>query len=498
LRPGFSKTGLPPLIPQLSGIDADGRLVLNGSDLAKAPAMLFDGSGKPITFSGNAVFHPCGAVQLGEEQEPFRIEAVYGTEGQLIGFIQIFGEAEVDEAHTGIYLRTANGDIALDANGEPIRGVTDATQIFDDRGYSVKVSTYVASGIQLKVIDEEGNVATKLYDEHGNEVRIVSFVQKIREDGTTDTVFLDANGNPVDITKLFDSSGRALGQDRFVVESAAEYYFQDDAGNRIAKMTDRFGNEISVSGMIQVRHVFDEHGRPVMQTVFSDANGLPVYLQGFSPPKVFDAEGRAIPQTIVSTAPGVHFAFGSLADRPIGGQYYDSKGKLIDLSYRSRVSLFQFCEFDGKLAQRKVVFDAKGREVGFMTLTFDRTPDGTQRPRIMFSAYPKDHRENEIQVRRNRLGTTMTPRFSGQLQPIPQICHHDEEPGNGIYDLNQMKVIARQTARKARPVGVGIKPLGDIGLAVKVVKPAATLQFAKTLKPRSPNGWGTPNIGDDL
>jgi hypothetical protein len=156
--------------------------------------------------------------------------------------------------------------------------------------------------------------------------------------------------------------------------------------------------------------------------------------------------------------------------------YFDENGRPMIL--HSRVSLFQFCDHDGKLVQRKVVFDASGRAVGFVLLQMDR-----DRPRAVFCGMPigargtADRDPRKSREKSRRIPEEQIAGFSDEMRGeirrleriVPLWPPFAGGPENGIYDLAQMRRIAFETAKKVKPVGV--RPLGDIGLAVKIVKP---------------------------
>jgi hypothetical protein len=170
---------------------------------------------------------------------------------------------------------------------------------------------------------------------------------------------------------------------------------------------------------------------------------------------------------------GEVFVYGSLAPTP-GPSYFDAAGRAIDLNSKSRISLFQFCDVNGELSQRKVIFDQRGKPVGYVLLQFDRDQATQEHPKVLFCAFPKNRSVTQYidDVRiPERLKQPMqkTANF-GALSAIPRIGAAEEaQKTNGVYDLAQMRQIAYKTAKKGKLVAG--KPIGDIGLAFKIVKP---------------------------
>jgi hypothetical protein len=58
------------------------------------------------------------------------------------------------------------------------------------------------------------------------------------------------------------------------------------------------------------------------------------------------------------------------AGRPL---FYES-GQ--EVGVRKGFSLFRFCDFEGRICQRRVVVDAQGNPVGYVSLLFGERPHG--------------------------------------------------------------------------------------------------------------------------
>jgi hypothetical protein len=428
---------------------------------APLPPAVFDANGNPVQLANNVVFHPAGSVATGESPDQSQMQAVYGSDGEPIGFIQVLPETAAGESRNGQLFRAGAGRV-VPASTVWAPPATIRPSIFDPQGHPIAVSTFIADDVNLQVITEDGSVTRRFFDASGKEIFITGFAQKVKFNGSgavvAETTFKDRDGNPVDVSALFDASGHPLKFERFIADPVTNGYFVDDLGARLDRFFDGSGNEISVTD------VFDET-RPV----FSSQPGAPV----FAPPAAFDEKPpEASPDNDVCD---------SLSPEQTAPVYFDEQGHAVDLSYRSRVALFDFCDVEGKLSQRKVVFDENGTPVGFMllqaepehpTVTFCPFPKGRDVTQFIEEVPLNEPVRNPWQKSGSLKGASMTwpGRELGDLTAVPKLSQPaGASTGPAVYDLGQMKQIAYTTAKKGKLAGV--KPLGDIGLAVRVVKP---------------------------
>jgi hypothetical protein len=421
----------------------------SASPALSADDQLFDCEGHPLHLTGNMHFFALGAVELNSSLRPFRIEAVYDCDGLPCGFVQIFTDNPLAAT-------------VVPPNGAPVPAATACrtTEFYDSTGRPLAVGGFVSSGGGVRVLEKGGAVLSSFFDEFGHPITLSRLVS-----AHDNTVVTDPDGRVVDVSRLFGPDGRPLDVQAVLTEIG---HFTDPRGEKVECVRDRQGRPISISKVLHNRAAFDARGRAVSQTVFSDASGDPVYHMRFTPSSVYDATGREVPQTRVCES----YVYGSLG-KP---GYFDENGRPMVL--HSRVSLFQFCDHDGKLMQRKVVFDASGRAVGFVLLQMDR-----DRPRAVFCGMPigargtadRDRRKSREKTRRipEEQIAGFSDEMRGEIRRLERIVPlwppFAGGPENGIYDLAQMRRIAFETSKKVKPVGV--RPVGDIGLAVKIVKP---------------------------
>jgi hypothetical protein len=402
-------------------------------------------------------FFALGAVELSSSLRPFRIEAAYDCEGQPCGFVQIF----TDDPPAAAVITPA-GTPVLDPDGLPAAATSHMTQFYDSTDRPLAIGGFVSSGRDIHVLTKDGAVVSSFFDGSGHPINLSQLVSAQGE-----TVLTDSDGRVVDVSRLFGPDGSPLGVQAVLADMGD---FTDTSGEKVESVHDAQGRPISINKVLHHRGAFDASGRAVNQTVFSDASGHAVYHPQFTPSSVYDESGKEVPQTRVCQS----YVYGSLGK----SGYFDESGR--PMALYSRVSLFQFCDHDGKLVQKKIVFDGSGRAVGFILL---QTHEDA--PRAVFCGIP-------IGPRRTTNGDLRKSRAAEKTRRIPeeQIAGFSDEmkieirrlegiaplwppypggTGAAIYDLAQMRRIAFETARKVRPVGV--RPLGDVGLAVKIMKP---------------------------
>jgi hypothetical protein len=299
------------------------------------------------------------------------------------------------------------------------------------------------------------------------------------------TVFRGADGRPVDVGALFDARGRRVAADALLADFAGGVHFTDARGGRVPALADAAGRPVAVAGAAQSRAAFDGDGRPVVQTVFREADGRPLFVPPFAQPTVFDSGGCPLRQRALLDEEGRPYVCGSLAAPPRESTFFDENGRPLVLAFEGRASLFQFCDCDGRLMERKAVFDHNGQLVGWILLDFENSPD--RLPRAIFAAFPEGAGEMRAQAWRSdyewapaedadplaALSPSARKSFLkiGRIMPLvlPWSRAAASTPG-AIYDLTRMRIIARLAGKRVRRVGTA-RPLGDVALAIKVFRP---------------------------
>jgi hypothetical protein len=436
---------------------------------------VFDADGRPVAISENIRLFPMGAVELGGNGPPFAIRAVYTKDGTPSGFAQVFNEEAFEPT------RDPRGAAVIGPDGTPVPAITETIELFDAAGEQASPAGFFADDVDVRLARADGTIVKEVFDAGGHPVKISRMV------GTEGhTVMADPQGRPVDVEDLFDANGERIGTPRILTEFEGDTYFVDKRGARIATLADASGRPVAVTGAAHRPLVFDEHGNQTRQTVFRDASGRPLFLSPFTPPAVFDRRGRRLPQQRYLDDRGRAYVMGSLGQPPRDSVFYDENGRKMVLAYNGRPSLFQFCDLDGCIVQRKFVFDRHGKGVGSILLDFQNSPD--RLPRAIFASFPEgvqppvrprfwdpwrfpyseplrvdplwalspDARDSFLRIERI---IPIRPLWAKQATDAPA----------GIYDLTKMRKIVRLNVKKVRRMDA--RPLGDIGLAIKVVRP---------------------------
>jgi hypothetical protein len=411
----------------------------------------YDADGRPFSLAANMRFFPKGTIKLGGDTKPFAIRAVYAKEGSPCGFVQIFE------------------DTAASESAQP-------TTLFDAMGAPAAVTGFVADGVAVRALNEDGSVVAEVFDAVGRLVEIARIVAR-----TGETRITDAGGRRVDGDALFDADRRPIAA--LLTDFNREGHFTDAKGEPIAGVRDAAGMPIELAGAIENRTAFDAQKRRVSQPVFRDRAGRPIFIREFTPERVFDSSGKEVPQTLVADEHGHTYVYGSIAPPPSQSVFFDETGRNIVLTYDLRVPLFQLCDNDRRLVKRKVIFDGDGRAIGSVLSDFEGVSDHV--PRAIFAAFPEnEHSRNRSakiagQGSRRRLEGDPLASLSEdakvsfmkfeRIMPIVLPWEQTVMLANGIYDLIRMKKIAFATA-KQQVRALAAKPLRDIGFAIKVFK----------------------------
>ena len=483
IRDGFAPTEFRTDDGQLSYKTPSREITLQAEyipDAGEEPPssrVFYDSSGNVVPPIPGKVFQPLNGVQ---PEDTDGLEMVYDEQGNVIGFMVPVDDTTIPTSSVkNGWLVDANGNVVLDENGLPKPAISREATLYNELGKEIGLSGVSTENTNVQLIDASGKIIGKLFDENGNEVKIAGFKMRVVVDANgnqiTEYTFFDENGNIIDPTKLRGQDQQPIQFSGFVGEAGTPFTFIDKDDNHIRVVYNEKGQQIDISGICHSKDVHDENGKAQSQTVFCDNERKGVFVKDFASRKVYDAKGHLIPQTQIYGNDGTPYVCGSLAgDDSIC--CYDKDGKPIDLGQHTRTALLQFCDKEGRLVERQVVFDSQGKIIGYLEVEPGVGPDG--RPRVRFV----EATEEELGKCRSRnprrlVPTAKTEDMSKQrrgLEPkepiMPLFIAKHPEP-NGVYDLMEMRRVAFETARRRKSLMSDVKPLGQVELSMKIFKP---------------------------